>query len=368
LRRQAIPHSVLGNIERAVKFWSERHDCLAYMHLPHARLPALEDPYESARLVFMANGFMKAGLPPRVIFEALRSGASYIDAIEKVYNPAEPRVPAGSGRTSGEWTRLLSMLGDLTAEEVVELGAFALRLSGPVATLGLLFIPSPNNLRVEGEVLGIPGLRYAWNRDESLLHLTYNSPDGAQHTFTAELDDDVFRDERGRVIGRLLPGGSVAIDPAAVSSDLVQEDEPKLCPAPKPDRPGGSERGRAYENYIKQIVNPDNPTPSGWGYWLIDPSTGEPVVLDDCERATVTMIEIKGEYSGVLAFGKGKDSVREDWLEQSASQLAAVGNGSLRWYFAEQVTADFARELFRDNDAGRERIEIRVVPWPEKKQ
>jgi hypothetical protein len=38
------------------------------------------------------------------VFQALNIDRSYIDAVEKAYNPAEPRVPAGSGRTSGEWT------------------------------------------------------------------------------------------------------------------------------------------------------------------------------------------------------------------------------------------------------------------------
>jgi hypothetical protein len=63
-------------------------------------------------------------------------------------------------------------------------------------------------------------------------------------TFSAQLEDDVFRGERGRIVGRVLPDGTIAIDTAAVSAELVQEDEPKLCPAPGPDRPGGSERGR----------------------------------------------------------------------------------------------------------------------------
>lgn len=48
--------------------------------------------------------------------------------------------------------------------------------------------------------------------------------------------DDVFRDGGGRAVGMVLPGNTVALDPAALSSDLVQEDEPRLCPAPVKDR------------------------------------------------------------------------------------------------------------------------------------
>jgi hypothetical protein len=105
---KAIAASVLGNIERAAKAWREGDDCLAYIHLAHAGLRDLQDPYESARRLFIVDGFMKAGTSPRAVFDALGLGAAYADTIEKLYNPDEPRVPAGSGRISGQWTRLLS--------------------------------------------------------------------------------------------------------------------------------------------------------------------------------------------------------------------------------------------------------------------
>ena len=219
---------------------------------------------------------MKAGTSPRAIVEALGLGAPYVDEVEKLYNPEEPRVPAGSGRVSGQWTRLLSWIGELNAAQVVELGAYASRALGPAgaaaAAFGVLFIPSPNNVRAEGEVPEIPGLRYSWNRDEILLHLTYDNSEGGQRTFAAYLDGDVFRDEHGRVIGRVLPGSKVAIDAVAVSPDFVKEDEPRMCPAPGPDKPG-NDLGREYENYVKSIVNPyPRTTPSG--YRLSAPEPG----------------------------------------------------------------------------------------------
>ncbi|MGA8078555.1 MAG: hypothetical protein WB868_14360, partial [Xanthobacteraceae bacterium] len=86
------------------------------------------------------------------MFKALDIDTRYIGAVEKGYNPAEQRVPAGSGRTSGEWTdgesageddgaegsqgsSLLgrmplppsSFLGELDAGQVAELGAYASR-------------------------------------------------------------------------------------------------------------------------------------------------------------------------------------------------------------------------------------------------
>jgi hypothetical protein len=67
-------------------------------------------------------------------------------------------------------------------------------------------------------VADLPGLSYAWNRDETQLHLTYDSPDRGQVTFSAHLEDDVFRDDRGRVVGQVLSDGSIAIDTAALSA------------------------------------------------------------------------------------------------------------------------------------------------------
>ena len=139
---------------------------------------------------------MKVGTSPRAVFEAFHFGAPYIDAVEKFFNPDQPRVPAGSGRTSGEWTDseetggddaarvgttgqeeqgssvlgraplpAAGFLGELNAAQAAELGTYALRVLGSVgiatAVFGLLFIPSPNSIRVEGEVSVIPGLRYS---------------------------------------------------------------------------------------------------------------------------------------------------------------------------------------------------------------
>jgi hypothetical protein len=106
-------------------------------HLAHPRLPALQDSHQAARRLVLAEGLLEAGGYPR----------------------------GGS--------RGLSVLGDLTAEAAEQLGSFALRhLSASLsegaaaaAALGLLFVPSPNNLSLEGEVAGLSGVSYAWNCD-----------------------------------------------------------------------------------------------------------------------------------------------------------------------------------------------------------
>jgi len=365
---KAIAPSVLGNIERAAKALSEGDDCLAYIHLAHAGLGELQDPYEAARRLFIVDGFMKAGTSPRAVYDALGLGAAYTDAVEKAYNPAEPRVPAGSGSKSGQWTSELSFLGQLPAAAAESLGSFAARLlvsgAGATAVFGLLFIPSPNNLRVQGEVSGVPGLRYSWNRDETLLHLTYDSPDGARQTFTAQLQEDVFRDPRGQVVGRVLPGGNIAVDPAAVFPEAANDNSPKLCPDPGPDKPG--ELGRDYADYVKSIVNPGFPTPRYWGYQLPNPyNFGKFVNYDDCQHSTGTMVEAKGPgYVEPLKYG----FVQQKWLEESGRQVDASAGRPIRWYFAELGPALSAWELFRAANSGREKITIVWLPWDGKRK
>ena len=357
--------------------------------------------YEAARRLFIVDGFMTAGTSPRTVFETLGLGAVYIGAVEKVYNPDEPRVPAGSGRTSGEWTdseatggddgaragtagqegsSLLgrmpppaaSFLGTLDVAQVAELGAYALRVlsaAGAAATtFGLLFIPSPNSVRVEGEVPEIPGLRYSWNRDELALHLTYDHA-GAQRTFAAYLDGDVFRDEDGRVIGRVIGGNKVAIDLFAVLPDLVKKrDEPRLCPEPARDVPG-SDRGlqykdnlaRQYEDFLKPLINPDAPTPSGYAYYLPNPKPGNRLVsYDDCEKKTSILFEFKSDYGGLLMF---ESNARQDFLDQSLRQITASGGRPIVWIFADGEDADRTQKLFEVADKGREYITIVHVPW-----
>jgi hypothetical protein len=104
---KAVAPSVLGNIERAAESWSEGHDFTAHIHLAHTGLRALDDFPSAAHRLRMAKGALDHGASPRAVFEALRLGAHYIDALEKRYNPAQPRVPAGhpdGGQwTSGDW-------------------------------------------------------------------------------------------------------------------------------------------------------------------------------------------------------------------------------------------------------------------------
>jgi hypothetical protein len=231
---------------------------------------------------------------------------------------------------------------------------------------GILFVPSPNNIRVEGDVADIPGLRYSWNGDELTLHLTYDHA-GEQRTFAAYLDGDEFRDEDGRVIGHVIGGNKVAIDLFAVLPDLVKSDEPRLCPAYAPDVPGSDrglqyeeDRARQYEDFLKKLINPDAPTPSGYVYYLPNPKNGEPVSYDDCQKKITILFEYKSDYGNLLMF---PSYAVEDFLDQSARQIAASGGRPVVWIFADKEDALRTQKLFEETKEGRQYITIVHVPW-----
>ncbi len=403
---KSVAPSVLGNIARAAKAWREGDDCLAHVHLAHTGLHPFND-VGAVRRLFLADSAIRAGASARDVLKALQLDFHHIGSVEK-YSPDQPRVPKGSGRTSGEWTDseetgsdavlggekagegpqgsfllgrmplpAASFLGDLGAAQLAELGAYAARLLGPAgaaaAAFGLLFIPSPNNVHVEGDVPEIPGLRYSWNRDETQLYLTYSDANGGQRTFAAYLDGDVFRDEQGQVIGRVIGGNRVAIDALAVLPDLVSQDEPRLCPAPAPDVVGSDQgksyeenRARQYEDYVKTFINPppDGPTPSGFVYYLPNPEQdGEPVSYDDCQKKTGILLDYKGEgYAALLQNPIIEDSIKEKFIDQALRQVQASDGRPIIWIFAEQEAAIYAWELFK-NDDRLKGIYVVWVPW-----
>ena len=192
--------------------------------------------------------------------------------------------------------------------------------------LGLILIPRNSNLLTEGDVTELPGLYYAWHRDETRLRLIYDGPNGRRE-IDAELGaDGEFRD-RDRVVARLLPDGTLVIDPAQVSSDLADRDGPNLCPTPEKDKPGRGdvtgEKDKDYEDQIKRLVNPDNPTPRGYGYNFFNPETGRWVLIDDCQHKTGARVEIKSEYDQLLNYKWGVASLTKGWLNQSLRQVQA---------------------------------------------
>jgi hypothetical protein len=85
-----------------------------------------------------------------------------------------------------------------------------------------------------------------------------------------------------------------------------------------------NEKGKAYEVYIKGIVNPGNPTPPELAYELPNPKKMDDMVsYDDCQRTTGMLVEIKDQYAGLRKFPEGRESVEED-----SGAVVAAGCGS----------------------------------------
>jgi hypothetical protein len=366
---KGVSPSALGNIERAAKSWHEGDDAAAVIHLAHAGLPLPIDPSEEARRLFVTDAFIKAGTSPVGILQALGLDASYIESVAKLYNELEPRVPAGNGIFSGRWTRILSFLSDLTASQTEQLGLWATRLltplaagAGAVEVFRLIFVPAPNRIRVEGDIAGLPGGRYSWNRDETELNISYRTVDGEQRTFTARRKGNKFLGPQGQVVGTVLPDDNVTIESDALP-ERSANDEPKLCPRPEKDR-RTNDKGLAYEAFMRPLVNPGMPTPLGLAYYLPNRSTGKAVEFDDCQQKTGVVIDYKDRYWKTLSNLGIQRFFIEDLWEQAERQVRAAGDRPIRWYFSEKKAADFVRDLF-EGDRVRGRIEIVHVPMPE---
>jgi hypothetical protein len=91
-------------VRRALAKAREGDAPLALTHLALAGVGRLTDPRDDARRLFIADGLMKAGVLPRTILEALGGDPPAQGDLARAYNPDQPRVPAGSGRESGQWT------------------------------------------------------------------------------------------------------------------------------------------------------------------------------------------------------------------------------------------------------------------------
>ncbi|MGH6839598.1 MAG: hypothetical protein ACREDT_12535, partial [Methylocella sp.] len=215
--KSVAPH-VVARLRRAAELWDEDEKALAHIHLAHANLPPCGE--DEALRLFLAEECFSEGITPAELMKA----QGYVSALLALikYNPDQPRVPAGSGRESGEWTSgdggaggsaapatagLASLPPMAAAGEgaktlaadlfegasprflagLAELGA---TIGGAGAVLGAIFVPSPNpGLTSEGAVPGDQRLRYMINHDEATLRLTQ---DGAVVVAAQRGQDGIF--------------------------------------------------------------------------------------------------------------------------------------------------------------------------------
>ena len=391
-----IDPSVIGAVRRASKHARAGDEGMASMHIALVPLPRLSDPSDAARRLFIADGLMEDGVSPRDIWTALDFDPAPLDALEKEYNPAQPRVPAGSGRPSGEWAQegAGSEAADAAEDVASELsewtisdwaGLIARYGSGPATFLAaLLYSPPAGGGHHEGQIPGRPDLRYSWNGDETELDIVQIS--NGRVVMRATLGPDGKFRNRGRAIAQETRDGvlvDAAMLPSGQSQPKNKDDEPELCPEPPvPDKPGnagpGGDRGRAYAELMRKRINPAQPTPAGLTYVLLNPVTGRIVRFDDCQQAPGmfnrsgiysapgTMDEFKSGYGDKLEkkhpFGVAfTETQRTEWPEQALRQVQAAGDRPVIWYFDDPDGLEFAHKLFKDDP---ELSKIRLELWP----
>ena len=398
-----IGASVLKVFRRASDCAKAGDTCMASMHVALA-LPAIRDPADASRRLFIVNGLLAKGVAARDVWTALEFDPAPLDALDKEYNTNQPRVPAGSGRPSGRWmrdgttpeaktpppsvaARIARQIGTQTTETsaleaeaelpMVESPAWLAllsRIAPPTAFLSALLYSTPaGGQHHEGDVLGRPDLRFSWDEDGIHLYVIRKS-DGETVLQATPGPNGVFYTGKKRAVARLF-GEHLLVDPAALPpedprSTQDNDNRPKQCPEPPTlDKPQGTARGKAYVLYAKELVN-QPPTPPEMGYQMSNPfANGDIVHYDDCQRSTGTMIEYKGPgYAEKLAdkslgpvFTK---SITEDWQDQATRQIEASGGRPVTWYFAEQPALEFARALFSQS-AILKRIKLVYAPTPE---
>jgi hypothetical protein len=97
-----VPPRIVKNVENASEQWRRGEKALAHIHLAFTGLPRLASTNDAYRL-YLAEALLDDGLPLRKMLAALGLGRT-MRQLDK-FDPAQPRVPAGSGRESGQWTK-----------------------------------------------------------------------------------------------------------------------------------------------------------------------------------------------------------------------------------------------------------------------
>lgn len=396
---------VLNHIRKAAERWSEGQVGLALVHLALSRAERLEQPRPAAQRLFLADGLLQAGVEPEAVLGALNIDVSELATLAKDYNPNQPRVPAGNGRTSGWWTHDPASGGTAgrrtdtqardakapleplpggkirPAEPPPGPGEWLRTLSDPklkaVSLLalragigGVLFnlILFPNkSLQKDGLIAGRPPIRYSWKTDERSLSLTYTSSNGAHHIVSALVGlDGLLRTQQGQVIGRILPNSYVAIDRNAVlPKGTGNDDNLNFCPSPKPDKI--HEKGLEFEDHMKRLINPENPTPRGFAILMPNPfDNGVLVHIDDCQHRTGILFEYKGTTYAEMIH-KGNESLADGVLGklhgQAIRQIEASEGRPIVWIFAEKAAADEVSKRFLEDPKIGQRINIHYQAW-----
>ena len=98
--RGDVPGAALGMFRRVSKHWQGGDKCLAAIYLAQSGFGKLDE--DAAYRLSLAAELFEAGVAPRELAREL--GLLPIQFDVSKYDENQPRVPAGNGRASGQWT------------------------------------------------------------------------------------------------------------------------------------------------------------------------------------------------------------------------------------------------------------------------
>ena len=407
-----VSPDIFRHIEGASEQWRRGDKALANIRLAFARLPPLETRADAFRL-FHAEDLLERSVSPRAMMRAFGVDPEVADLAK--YDPNQPRVPAGSGRQSGEWTSgtggsqnseptspgsalpaATAVVGAASEHGTLAEGLFGVvtggefltglaalgGIVGAAAVLGTIFVPWQDQPFVEGPIPGDPALRYSLDNDEGVLRVLHQTAAGQEVVAVAcrGRNGIFFEVETGIPVARMV-GGSVVFDATSLATEAADSrahiganasasaetdtGKPQLCSDPGPDAPhGASSRAIAYQAQISALNNPDRPLPPGLAVSLIDPATGKRVVYDDCRESDGTMIEAKGPgYAKLLRYAYFADEILpKRWGGQAERQVDVSGWRGLEWFFAEPEAEKKAKEIFENDKERFGKIRVRHEP------
>ena len=233
-------------------------------------------------------------------------------------------------------------------------------LGAAVGGFGLSLIPTNGPLGGWAKLPGPGAVSVFRSLDEPGLTFRYTTADGVQHEWAAApAAEGAYLGPDGKVIARwtkIAGGLGLLVSTAA----LLNDNREKLCPATVPDAHGPN--GVAYEEFMKRLFNPGNPTPKDMAYGFYTPD-GRPVKIDDCQQQTGILAEYKGPgYAYHLA---KNDPVwggqLRGMLDQARRQTEAAQGKSLIRFFSEWSADQFMEEKYADAFP---EIKFRYFPMP----
>ena len=382
-RRRLSPDQLVTIIE-AASLSRRGEQALANFQLATSRLLRIPDAENVDRRLELTGILLDGGMAAEDLLEKLQIRSPFRALLSK-YSQDEARVPAGNGRASGRFgtgtgvrpallaaappSLLASTVGTVTLKALATLATAA---TGIVAVLGVIFVPWQRSSTTSGSLPG--GLTFQFDEAGGRVQI---KNDAGQIIVTGLRDrNGIFNDSKSNVPFARWVGNAVMFVPAAISKpsrDLNEaprsgatpsrdDDHPKLCPEPSTEKNNDAKkRARLYQEQISALINPQRPLEYGLAMAFFNPVSGKWVNADECDEADGSVIEAKGPgYAGLLTFPEGRISIERDWRRQGVAQVQAAGPRRVRWYFAEDEAADYAKKLFSESLELR-RIEVNTV-------